>query len=38
MTTILYLSIAAMVACAAVLAWALCKQTKDDDYDSWNDF
>ena len=33
MTTILYLSIAAMVASAAFLGWALCKQTKDDDYD-----
>lgn len=37
MTTILYLSIAAMVASAAALAWAFCKQTKDDEYDWWND-
>lgn len=37
MTALLYLSIAAMVASAAALAWGFLKQTKDDEYDWWHD-
>ncbi len=33
MTTLLYLSIAAMVASAAVLAWEFLKPNKEDDYE-----
>lgn len=32
--TILYLSIAAMVASAAALAWGFFKPTKEDDYEN----
>jgi hypothetical protein len=33
MTALLYLSIAAMVASAAALAWGFFKPTKEDDYE-----